>query len=200
MYAKRFERFEIQGASMAASDGMSDKLDRIGGGLINVILGALILWVGQTTFKHAGFLASVDEKLSAVNQQFTDVDKRHESMRKWLESVVDDMKASTMSQFTAKDGDKLVSQVRQAEAITVDLERRLVERLGALDVRLVALETRQNGSQQQEVGVLRMEIAQLRAALSQSMLQPAVQEAGYPSPTRMAHGVPVYLPPVEPRR
>jgi hypothetical protein len=38
---------------MASSDDMSTTINRFVGGLINVILGALILWVGQTTFRHA---------------------------------------------------------------------------------------------------------------------------------------------------
>ena len=84
---------------------------------INAILGGLILWVGQTTVRHEGVLAGVDEKIVAINQQFDDVEKRQESMRKWLENVVNDMKDNNRSQFTLKDGDKLVAQVRQAELV-----------------------------------------------------------------------------------
>ena len=88
---------------------MGEALERIGGSVLNLVLGALILWVGQTTFQHAGVLASVDEKFDSIDQQFADVDKRHESMRKWLENVVTDMKDNSRSQFTAKEGDKLVA-------------------------------------------------------------------------------------------
>ena len=55
---------------------MTNTLDKLGGSLINAVLGGLILWVGQTAVRHEGVLAGVDEKLAGVNQQFTDVDKR----------------------------------------------------------------------------------------------------------------------------
>ena len=54
-------------------------VDRLGGGLINLVLGALILWVGQTTFRHAGLLASVDQKFEGVGNQFDAVDQRHDT-------------------------------------------------------------------------------------------------------------------------
>ena len=66
---------------MASSEDMSTTINRLGGGLINAILGALILWVGQTTFRHAGILASVDEKLNGVKHKFEDVEKRQEGLK-----------------------------------------------------------------------------------------------------------------------
>ena len=51
-------------------------MDRMGGSLINAILGALILWVGQTTFRHAGFLAGVDERFITRQAEDDDVEKR----------------------------------------------------------------------------------------------------------------------------
>ena len=44
-------------------------VDRFGGSLVNIILGVLILWVGQTTFLHAGQFASADERFQSVNLQ-----------------------------------------------------------------------------------------------------------------------------------
>ena len=38
---------------------MASSLDRLGSSLINAVLGGLILWVGQTTVRHAGVLAGV---------------------------------------------------------------------------------------------------------------------------------------------
>jgi len=180
---------------MPAGDDMSNTIDRIGGSLINAILGALILWVGQTTFRHAGLLAGVDEKLVGVKEQFDDVDKRHESMRKWLENVVNDMKDSTRTQFTLKDGDKLVNQVRQSEMFVGDLERRLNERLAALDVKLTTLETQHRGSQ--DVTAMQMEVAQLRNELARAAFAQQIQ---YQSDDRFARGTPVFLPPVDNRR
>ena len=180
---------------MATGDDMVDKLDRLGGSLINLVLGALILWVGQTTFKHAGVLASVDEKLAGVNQQFAAVDKRHESMRKWLESVVNDMKDSTRSQFTMKDGDKLVAQVRQSEVFTGELERRIIERLSALEVALARLEV-QHRDTQHATG-LELELARLRGDVGRLEI---ARESQIPSAERVARQAPVYLPPVDSRR
>jgi hypothetical protein len=181
---------------MPAGSDMSDKLDRLGGTLINAILGALILWVGQTTFRHAGLLAGVDEKLVAIKEQFSDVEKRHEGIRKWLESAVSDMKDSARSQFTLKDGDKLVAQVRQSEMFASELERRLSERVAALDVRLAALEARQGDSR--EVAALHMEVAQLRNELVR--MASYVQQVPYQADDRFARETPVYLPPVDHRR
>jgi hypothetical protein len=179
---------------MAAGDNMAGTLDRLGGSLINAVLGGLILWVGQTTVRHAGLLAGVDEKLIGIDQQFTDVDKRHESMRKWLENVVNDMKDNSRAQFTLKDGDKLVGQVRQAELFAAELERRLAERLSALEIKLASLESRHHEAQQ--VAALQIEVAQLRSDLGRAAL---AQAPYYQSAERVA-GTPVFLPPVDGRR
>lgn len=184
---------------MAANEDMTATINRLTGGLINAILGALILWVGQTTFRHAGILASVDEKLNTVQHQFEDVEKRQEGLKNWLQTAVAEMKDNTRAQFTAKDGDKLVAQVRQAEQFTADLERRFVERLGALEVKLIALETRHSGSQ--EVTTLKNEIWQLRNDFSRAaaVLEAQIQQAA--SNERFARGSsPVFLPPVDNRR
>jgi hypothetical protein len=180
---------------MASSDDMTTTINRLTGGLINAILGALILWVGQTTFRHAGVLASVDEKLNNVKHQFEDVDQRQESMKAWLQSAIADMKDSTRAQFTAKDGDKLVSQVRQSEQYTAELERKVAERIAALELKLATLETAHQGSQ--EVAALKMEISQLRTDLSRAAV---AQEVQYQSNDRFARGTPVFLPPVDNRR
>src|SRR5438270_12982183 len=107
---------------MAGSDDRNGTLDRLSSSLTSAILGALILWVGQTTFRHAGILAGIDEKIVAINKQFTAVDERQESMRKWLENMVSDIKDSNRSQFTQSDGDKLITQVHQAEQSSAELE------------------------------------------------------------------------------
>ena len=180
---------------MASDDDMSNTLGKLGNNLINAVLGGLILWVGQTAIRHEGTLAGVDEKMAAVNQQFEDVDKRQESMRKWLESVVNDMKDNNRSQFTLKDGDKLVAQVRQAELSATEMERRFLERLNVLDLKLAALETTHRGSQ--EVAALQMEVTQLRNELARAAF---AQQMQYQSDERVARGAPVFLPPVDNRR
>jgi hypothetical protein len=175
---------------------MVTSIERIGGSVLNLILGGLILWVGQSTFQHSGILAGVDEKFATMEHQFADTERRHDSLRKWLESVVTDLKDSTRSQFTAKDGDKLAAQVRQSDLSTLELERRVMARLGELDTRLAALETQQRGTA--ELASLQWQVAQLRDVLVRTAA--AQDAAAYQSPDRVARGAPVFLPPVDQRR
>ena len=104
-------------------------------------------------------------------------------MKTWLLKAISEMKDSSRAQFTAKDGDKLVAQVRQAEQFTADLERKFIERLGVLDLKLATLETQHHGSQ--ETAALKMEIAQLRGDLTRAVA--IAQEVQYQqSPERFA--------------
>jgi len=178
-----------------AGDEMNNTLERLGSSLTSAILGALILWVGQTTFRHAGILASMDEKIVAINKQFSVVDQRQEGMRKWLENMVNDIKDHNRSQFTQADGDKLAGEIRKAEQTSVELERRFAERLAALEVKLTALETDHRDSK--EVAALKMEIAQLRSDLTRATV---AQEVQTQSAERFARGTPTFLPPVDNRR
>ncbi|HEX5471079.1 MAG TPA: hypothetical protein VFW73_04295 [Lacipirellulaceae bacterium] len=180
---------------MMANNDSSNTLDRLGSSLTSAILGGLILWIGQTTFRHAGILASMDEKIVAINKQFSVVDQRQESMRKWLESVVGDIRDRNSSQFTQADGEKLATQVRLAEQSSVELERRFADRLSALDVKLAAIETERRDSK--EVASLKMEIAQLRSDLNRACV---ARDAQSPSGERYARETPAFLPPIETRR
>jgi hypothetical protein len=180
---------------MATGEEMNSTLDRLGSSLTSAILGALILWVGQTTFRHAGILAGIDEKIVAINKQFATVDQRQEGLRKWLESMVSDLKDNNRSQFTQADGDKLATLFRQAEQSSAELERRFADRLAALDLKLTALETSHRDSQ--EVTALKMELTQLRSDQTRAAV---AQEAQNQSGDRFARGNPVFLPPVESRR
>jgi len=173
---------------------MGEALEKIGGSVMNLVLGALIVWVGQTTFQHAGILASADQKFAAIDKQFQDDEKRHESTRKWLENVVSDLKDSNRSQFTQKEGDQLIAQLRQVEGSAINLERKFAERLSALELRLVALQ--ESGENVQEVAALAAEVTQLRYAMTQGMAPPEVQYATAP---RVAQR-PTYLPPVGTQR
>jgi hypothetical protein len=180
---------------MATGDEMNSTLDRLGSSLTSAILGALILWVGQTTFRHAGVLAGIDEKIVAINKQFAAVDQRQEGLRRWLENMVSDIKDSNRSQFTQSDGDKLAALLRQAEQSSADLERRFADRIAALDLKLTALETSHRDSQ--ETAALKMELTQLRGDLTRAAVAQEVQSQ---SGDRFARGAPVFLPPVENRR
>ena len=173
---------------------MPDMLEKFGGSVMNLVLGALIVWVGQTTFQHAGILAGVSEKFATIDKQFADIDKRHESQRKWLESVVTEIKDSNRSQFTAKEGDKLVGQIRLVESSAIDLERQIAQRLSALEIKLTALES--HGENLQQLAALQAEVARLRYAMSQPLAPPDMQ---YQAATSVSQQ-PVYLPPVGARR
>lgn len=172
---------------------MGEALEKIGGSVMNLVLGALIVWVGQTTFQHAGILATVDEKFATIDKQFQEDEKRHESMRKWLDNVVTDLKDSNRSQFTQKEGDQLIAQLRQVEGSTINLERKIAQQLGELEVRLVALQA--SGENVQEVAALEAEVAQLRYAVSQSPATSVAPPAMTTTPTSVSQR-PVYLPPV----
>lgn len=183
---------------MATEDDVTNTLSKLGNNLINAVLGGLILWVGQTAIRHESTLAGVDEKIAAVDHKFDDVEKRHESMRKWIESVVNEMKDNSRTQFTLKDGDKLISQLRQTEITANIQERRIAERLNALEVKLASLETGHRGTQ--EVTALQMEMAQLRNELARVAFMHQVQPPQRPAESRVARDVPVFLPPVDNRR
>ena len=183
---------------MASGEELSSMLNRLTSGLITAALVGLILWIGQTTFRHTAVLASLDEKITDVKHQFEVVDQRQDGLRNQLDNLASATKDSDRSQFTAKDGDALVSQVRQAEQSVTELERKFVERLNGLELRLAALEAQHQHSQ--EVAALQSEITQLRSDLTRAA---AVQEAQSPPPQngdRFARGMPVFLPPVDNRR
>lgn len=176
-----------------------DVLEKLGGGMMNLILGALIVWVGQTTYQHAGVLAGLDDKFVNIEANFTSVDKRNEGLRKWLENVVTDLKDSNRSQFTAKEGDKVVAQIRKSDEAAIELERRVTERLNQLEVKIVALQAGCQNTQQ--VAALEAELAQVRYAVSRpaSVSQSGMPQVQYHEATNVSQQ-PVYLPPVSNRR
>ncbi len=174
---------------------MPDVIEKLGGSVMNLILGALIVWVGQTTYQHAGILAGLNDKFANIEDNFAAVDKRYEGMRKWLENVVTEMKDTNRLQFTAKEGDKVVAQIRKVEDSNVEMERKLTERLNALEVKIAALQTYRENSQQ--VATLEAEVAQLRFAMTQAVgpQSTAPAEVAYQTGQRVSQR-PVYLPPV----
>src|SRR5262245_18483642 len=94
---------------------MGDALETLGGSVMNLVLGALIVWVGQTTFQHAGILARVNEKLENSDQRFVDLDKPQESLKKAVDLATAEIKEQIHQQYTAKEGQKLDTQSRQIE-------------------------------------------------------------------------------------
>ena len=164
-----------------------EAIERIGGSLVNVVLGALILWVGQTTFRHAGMLASFDQKFSGIDHRFDATTAGQESLRKRFDDMFDDVGERTRSRFTREDAEKMgarISQLREGQAA---FERQVFERLGALQLKLIALET--GDANRQEVAVLRTELERLRGAV--------VQQLGG---SRIAGGSPSYISSQTPAR
>jgi hypothetical protein len=167
----------------------NEAIDRFGGSLVNVILGALILWVGQTTFRHAGMLASVDERFQSTGHQFDAIDGRHEMLRQQIA----DTETRTRSRFTREDAEKLSARIKELHENQAVLERQITERVTNLQLKVIALET--NGDNHQEVAMLRSEVAQLRAHVTGQQ-----SAAYYRAATSATTTVPQYLPPVTQNR
>jgi len=166
-------------------------IDRVGGSLVNLPLGALILWVGQTTFRHAGLLASNSERFDSVGHQLKAVDDRHESLRHRLEQVVSQTNERTRSRFTREDGDKLGLRIREIDDQHAAFERQMLERLTSVQLKVIALETRDTSAH--EVAMLRAEVDRLHAFIAH---RPTGVLASYPNPvSSSASGGPVHLPP-----
>lgn len=170
----------------------NEAIDRFGGSLVNVILGALILWVGQTTFRHAGLLASVDERFESTGHQFDAVNTRHETLRQRVERVTSDTAERTRSRFTREDAEKMAKRISELQDQHANLERLLTERLTNLQLKVIALET--NGSNHQELGRLRSELEQLRTNVAG---RPTT--GFYRTANSAASLSPQYLPPVTQR-
>ncbi len=130
--------------------------EKLGGSLINVVLGALILWVAQTTFQHSGELAGVDQKFEGLQTQ-------HDSVRDRLDALMHTLNERTRSRFTREDGDKLVDHMNEVAGMVDDLERRLADRVTELQLKVIALQTR--GVDQRELSLLRTDLARLNASL-----------------------------------
>lgn len=130
--------------------------EKLGGSLINVVLGALILWVAQTTFQHSGELAGVDQKFEGLQTQ-------HDSVRDRLDGLMQSLNERTRSRFTREDGDKMIGRIEEVSGTVDDLERRLADRVTELQLKVIALQTR--GVDQRELSLLRTDLARLHASL-----------------------------------
>lgn len=132
------------------------EIDNLGNGLVNVVLGALILWVAQTTFQHSGTLAGVDQKFDSVTVQ-------QDNLRQRLDNLLADLNNRTRSRFTREDGDKLAAEVEEVSQYVADLERRLADRVTDVRLKLIALQTQ--GVDQRELSRLRTDVERLHAGL-----------------------------------
>ena len=167
----------------------NEAIDRFGGSLVNVILGALILWVGQTTFRHAGLLASVDGQFESTGHQFDAINARHEMLRQRIAET----ETRTRSRFTREDAEKMSLRIKELHEDQAVLERQLTERVTSVQLKVIALET--NGNNHQELAMLRSEVERLRAHVT-GQQSSGYYRASISPPT----GAPQYLPPVTQNR
>lgn len=130
--------------------------EKLGNGLVNVVLGALILWVAQTTFQHSGELAGVDQKFDGLQAQ-------HDNLRDRMDALMEDVSERTRSRFTSEDGEKISARVEQVNALVNDLERRLAQRVTELQLKVIAIQTQ--GADQRELSRLRTDLERLNASL-----------------------------------
>ena len=164
------------------AENLADSWGGFGGGLLHIILGALILWVGQTTYEQSGQLASFENKFVGIQRQFdtvregfAGVDKRQEELREQFRLELSEVDQRTGMRFTSQDGDKLENRIIQ-----------LADRLTAVQLKVMAIEA--SNHSEAKLTALRTELAELQGALGQS--------AGLPQASRMARGGTHYLPPV----
>ena len=153
------------GSFMAAGNDMSNTLDQLGGSLINAVLGGLILWVGQTTVRHEGVLAGVDEKIAGDQSA---VRRRRQAPGKHAQVAGERRQRHEGQQPRAVHAQRR-RQARGASSACGAIRRRnwsagSSNGSAALEIKLAALETQHRGSQ--EVAALQMQVAQLRGELA----------------------------------
>lgn len=130
--------------------------EKLGGSLINVVLGALILWVAQTTFQHSGELAGTDQKYENLQTQ-------HDTVRDRLDALMHTLNDRTRSRFTREDGERLAARIEDTSDLMNTLERRIGESVTDLRLQVIALQT--GGAGQRELGRLRTDVERLHASL-----------------------------------
>ncbi len=189
----RFETFQDAAMPHQTRDNCNETMDydKIGGGLVNLVLGALILWVGQTTFRHAGMLASIDQKYTAV-------ETHHDNLRARLDGHITQLNERTRSRFTREDGDKLRQQVDEVTMLVDALERRMLDRVTALQLKVIALETQRRDHG--EMAKVNIELAKLRSQLGATSTANWRAQAYHQAPVDVANAQPTYLPATHVRR
>jgi hypothetical protein len=105
----------------------------LGGSLINLILGGVILWVGQTTFQHNGQLSGMVQQLEAVNDRYTALRDRHDALIATLND-------RTKARFTEQDGEKLEHQIQGVALNVQAIKEHTQERIGTLRLALASVD------------------------------------------------------------
>ena len=167
--------------------------DSISGSLITLILGALVLWVGQTTFQHNGIISGVQHEVLAAGQ-------RHQALQKRYDDVVASLNERTRSRFTREDGDKLMLRIKDVESALRLLNERVHEKTSDLSLQIAAVEvraqaqsqlalTRPERSQQAPTQAAAQRIAQLQGEVERLRRENARLQAAAPrqAPVRTAY-------------
>ena len=87
----------------------------VGSGLIQLVLGAVILWVGQTTFEHAGTLAGIQNQVSSLNEHYDKLTAQHNR-------ALQQLAERTRSRFTREDAEKIVQRFEALAVAVNDLK------------------------------------------------------------------------------
>ena len=196
---------DISPSNMAGS-----LVDEFGGSMVNLLLGGMLLWVGQTTFEHNG-------ELAGVHQQLEDISRRHQILHERHDTLLDSLNQRTQGRFTADDGDKLAKRIDAVQLSSQSLREQWQDRLAELRIQVSALEVQLQSSpyrlahagkahpsqevetMQTEMKTLRNEVSRLSRAISavyrknEPQIQPAAsgttnsRQASFWSPAAAAH-------------
>ena len=114
-------------------------MEEFGGSVVNVLLGGLLLWVGQTTFEHNGELAGFHQQLAGLSD-------RHQTLNNRVDGMVESLNIRTRGRFTADDGEKLSQRIDSVQLSTQSLREQWHDRLAELRVQVSALEVKVQAS------------------------------------------------------
>ena len=142
-----------------------------GNGLIQLVLGAVILWVGQTTFEHAGMLASIQNQVTSLSEHD---DKLSLQYNRALQQLTE----RTKSRFTREDAEKLNQKL---ESLSVAVN----------DLKIQVHGLKMHDHSRRQIAALEVELQQLRAQLSRDMAA-----TGYPTAKIRAAELPTVHHPV----
>ena len=114
-------------------------MDEFGGSVVNVLLGGLLLWVGQTTFEHNGELAGIRQQLEGLND-------RHQLQNSRYDRVLESINVRTKGRFTVSDGEKLSQRIDSLQLSAQSGRRQLQDRLAKLHVQVSVMEVQMQTS------------------------------------------------------
>ena len=114
-------------------------MDEFGGSVVNVLLGGLLLWVGQTTFEHNGELAGIRQQLEGLND-------RHQLQNSRYDRVLESINVRTKGRFTVSDGEKLSQRIDSLQLSAQSGRRQLQDRLAKLHVQASVMEVQMQTS------------------------------------------------------